>query len=318
LNKRVLIWIFSIFIAFSSVAILTVRAAEGVFGTLPLVNAAGRVECLGIPQQGGDGGFHIVFKLPSNRDYVLESVQFLWKIPEGNPPTTVAGDFHILSQDLMTSQQIALFNNVTVSNTTPQLHTLSPDSNIVMQAGREYVIQFWITNGGGGCTLSMEASDRPPTGDFTFKEYVAPQIGSWIGFQVNATPLGSVDEDSNIVYPPDDRVNWQFGDDVAVIFSVNDSENNPALHVYQPATEGVHPHRPLVITRADLPKPMPPAITTWIAEEGLVNVYVLATGEIQFNIGPTWDGKVRVVIYPDFTGEGAYGYEYNIYDEVVP
>jgi hypothetical protein len=128
-----------------------------------------------------------------------------------------------------------------------------------------------------------------------------------------------IDEDGNvIVHPPDDRVNWQCGDDVAVIFSVNDSENNPALHVYQPAIEGINPHRPLVITRADLPKPMPPAENTWIAGEGLVNAYVLDTGEIQFNIGPTADGKVRVLIFPNFNGEGTYCHESNIYDGVAP
>jgi hypothetical protein len=80
--------------------------------------------------------------------------------------------------------------------------------------------------------------------------------------------------DPNIVYPPDDRVNWQLGDDVALTFSVNNSDNNPASHIYQPATDGVNPNRPLVITRADLPRPMPPAVDTWIAGEGLVNVYV--------------------------------------------
>jgi hypothetical protein len=128
-----------------------------------------------------------------------------------------------------------------------------------------------------------------------------------------------IDEDGNvIVHPPDDRVNWQCGDDVAVIFSVNDSENNPALHVYQPAIEGINPHRPLVITRADLPKPMPPAENTWIAGEGLVNAYVLDTGEIQFNIGPTADGKVQVLIFPNFNGEGTYCHESNIYDGVAP
>jgi hypothetical protein len=124
--------------------------------------------------------------------------------------------------------------------------------------------------------------------------------------------MGSGDPD--IVYPPDDRVNWQLGDDVAVIFSVNNSDNHPALHVYQPATDGVNPNRPLIITHADLPRPMPPAVDIWIAGEGLVNVYVLTTGEIQLNIGPTADGKVRVVIFPNFTGEGAYGYEYNFID----
>jgi hypothetical protein len=45
---------------------------------------------------------------------------------------------------------------------------------------------------------------------------------------------------------------------------------------------------------------------------------VLTTGEIQFNIGPTADGKVRVVIFPDLTGEDAYGYEYNFIDGDAP
>jgi hypothetical protein len=125
--------------------------------------------------------------------------------------------------------------------------------------------------------------------------------------------MGNGSGDPDIVYPPDDRINWQHGDDVAVIYRVNESEKNPAYHVYQPDSDNLN--RPLVINAADFPNPMPPAEDTWIDGEGLVNVYILATGEIQFNIGPTPDGKVRVTIYPDLTGEGVYGYEYNIFDQ---
>ena len=143
------------------------------------------------------------------------------------------------------------------------------------------------------------------------------EFGTIIAQETQHRRCSELNGDDDIVLPPDDRANWQLGDDIAVIYSVNDSQNNPALHIYQPNTEGVNPNRPLVITRADLPRPMPPAQDTWIAGEGLVNVYVLTTGEIQFNIGPTPDGKMRVVIFPDFTGEGAYGYEYFV-DEQTP
>jgi hypothetical protein len=45
-----------------------------------------------------------------------------------------------------------------------------------------------------------------------------------------------------------------------------------------------------------------------IHSEGLFNVYVLPTGEIQVNYGPTAEGKTYVVIMDDIYGGGAYGY----------
>jgi len=302
--------IITILVVVSSAAILTVSAAETLFGNLPLVNSSGSSYCLGW-QTPSDGTWDIQFDIRRGRDYVLDSVQFIWRLPAGKPPTTVSADFHLHSTDYMSAIRLARFNDVTVSSTGQQTYTLRPDRDIVMQGGRRYTVQIWTDEAGGSCSLALPASDTPPTGDFTYVDNIGPQMFRFIGFQLDGTPLGAgsgdepiIDEDGNvIVYSPDDRVNWQCGDDVAVIFKVNDSENNPALHVYQPDTEGVNPHRPLVITRADLPKPMPPAENTWIAEEGLVNVYVLTTGEIQFNIGPTWDGKVRVVIFPDTAGE---------------
>lgn len=45
---------------------------------------------------------------------------------------------------------------------------------------------------------------------------------------------------------------------------------------------------------------------------GEVNVYQLTTGEIQVNVGPDAEGKVRVTIYDAIPPTRVYGYEFNV------
>jgi hypothetical protein len=45
---------------------------------------------------------------------------------------------------------------------------------------------------------------------------------------------------------------------------------------------------------------------------GEVNVYQLTTGELQVNVGPDAEGKVRVTIYDAIPPTRVYGYEFNV------
>jgi hypothetical protein len=45
---------------------------------------------------------------------------------------------------------------------------------------------------------------------------------------------------------------------------------------------------------------------------GEVNVYQLTTGELQVNVGPDAEGKVRVTIYDALPPTRIYGYEFNV------
>ena len=51
-----------------------------------------------------------------------------------------------------------------------------------------------------------------------------------------------------------------------------------------------------------------PSENTLNASVGSVDVYILTTGEIQFNIGPDAEGKQYVLIMSDLSGSDAYGY----------
>ena len=48
--------------------------------------------------------------------------------------------------------------------------------------------------------------------------------------------------------------------------------------------------------------------------DGKYAIYRLDTGEFQVNVGPDRNGDVRVVIFPDLSGKGAYGYQFNVFD----
>ncbi len=107
--------------------------------------------------------------------------------------------------------------------------------------------------------------------------------------------------------PPDNRLNWQFGDDLAVLYVQQDAAGNPALHIYcvNANSAGV---LGLVVTSADLAGiPDPPARNTLVAQSAVcaVSFWVLTTGEYQVNIRNT-AGKVFVIVMQDLAGSGIY------------
>jgi hypothetical protein len=112
---------------------------------------------------------------------------------------------------------------------------------------------------------------------------------------------------------PDNRVNWQHGDLLAVIYPSNDEQGNPALDVYsvtQPS-QGAFLCR---IVQSDLTVPLP-AENKLIKQCGeVVNIYQLTTGEIQFNIGPDAEGKTDVFILDDIDSSRIYPSNFQVWN----
>lgn len=51
---------------------------------------------------------------------------------------------------------------------------------------------------------------------------------------------------------------------------------------------------------------------------GEVSLYLLTTGELQVNVGPDAEGKVRVTIYDGIPPTRVYGYEFNVLEAPTP
>lgn len=114
---------------------------------------------------------------------------------------------------------------------------------------------------------------------------------------------------SSIDYPTKeaDGDNWQYGAaSVAIVFIDYDDDGNPSIDLYDLATESYingFVTADMVQTLMDTP----PLENTLILTFGSISVYVLTTGELQFNM-IDGEGKEYVFILPSLDGEGAYGY----------
>lgn len=101
---------------------------------------------------------------------------------------------------------------------------------------------------------------------------------------------------------PDARFNWGFGDsNVAIVYP-----DAAGLSLYLYAGELYIPN---FLTAADIEAYVdnPPSENTLVASVGAVTVYILTTGEIQFNMTDA-EGKIHVLIMSDLSGNDAYGY----------
>jgi hypothetical protein len=107
-----------------------------------------------------------------------------------------------------------------------------------------------------------------------------------------------------VAMPPDNRFNWQSGDsNIAILYPEGESIG---LYLYDGEQYLAN-----FVSEADLTayEDNAPAENTLLASTGAVSVYVLTTGEIQFNIGPDAEGKQYVLIMSDLSGSDMYGYE---------
>jgi hypothetical protein len=97
--------------------------------------------------------------------------------------------------------------------------------------------------------------------------------------------------------PPDNRLNWQSGDaHIAILFP---TENGIDIFLYESQS-----YISNFITNEDIAAYLenPPSENVLIRSEGLVSVYILTTGEIQFNLGPDAEGKTYTIRIDDLAG----------------
>ncbi|MBI5666420.1 MAG: PKD domain-containing protein [Chloroflexi bacterium] len=99
--------------------------------------------------------------------------------------------------------------------------------------------------------------------------------------------------------PPDERLNWHFGDLEAVVYRVQDDAGKLALHIYgvQGNSRG---YLLLTLPASDLSayQTNPPQENRLVAAEGRVSIYALTTpGQFQINIGPNEEGKTYVLVF---------------------
>lgn len=106
---------------------------------------------------------------------------------------------------------------------------------------------------------------------------------------------------------PDGRVFTGFADNEAVLYPAPGG----GLHLYGVNEDG-EGFYVFSITEADVApwEGNPPAVNTLIksSPDGYYSLYILTTGELQLNIGPDAEGKVRVIIFDDLRPDTIYGY----------
>lgn len=100
--------------------------------------------------------------------------------------------------------------------------------------------------------------------------------------------------DNSFISAPDSRLNWRYGDShIAILYA----GNNGTIHLYDYESD-------LYIydffTVDDIPA-TPPDENLLIRSFGLTSVYILTTGQIQFNLGPDAEGKIWVFIMDDLS-----------------
>ena len=115
--------------------------------------------------------------------------------------------------------------------------------------------------------------------------------------------------------PPDNRINWRMGDDIAAIYRDADDAGNPALSIYEinDAAEGELRFK---VTMADLQPYLdnPPAHNTEIKTAGKVTLYALTSGEFQISLGPNAEGKVYDLIFTTLPIEAFEMFQWSVFD----
>lgn len=105
--------------------------------------------------------------------------------------------------------------------------------------------------------------------------------------------------DNPLMLPPDDRLNWNQGDLVAVAYPGTDHSGAPAIHVYHVNADSLGVFL-FSITQADLAPYQdapPPAVNTVLKTFEDVALYRLVSGEFALVIGPDAEGKNWQMIF---------------------
>jgi hypothetical protein len=130
---------------------------------------------------------------------------------------------------------------------------------------------------------------------FYFGYFTAPHAGDYLYYTyINCYHDGEQNAQSG---PPDNRMNYQSGDaHIAILFP---TENGIDIFVYASGS-----YISNFITNEDIAAYLEnlPSENLLIRSEGLVSVYILTTGQIQFNLGPDAEGKTYTIRMDDLSG----------------
>lgn len=211
---------------------------------------------------------------------------------------------------------------------TPNIGTIQTTSTnlepIYFIAGDE--IQFTFLKSLQGATSVTIKINLAPVFDLALGEsgiYTIPTDGYYIlGFiSDNLTPVkvalacvlydafGGIVKDGKETTenPTYGSTNWQYGAaHIAILFIEYDNEGVPSIGLYDYAAETYYSDF-VTVDMVQALMDAPPLENTLIFTFNNISVYVLTTGEMQFNMTDI-EGKEYVFILPSFTGEGAYGY----------
>ncbi len=132
-----------------------------------------------------------------------------------------------------------------------------------------------------------------------------------VSYSIAAYPDGDSGGDS--VVPPDNRLNWRWGDHLAVIYPAGDADH-PMLQIFGVGEDSRGYHM-LNITPDDFAPFIdnPPAENTLITDAGLVKVYALSSGEFQISIGPDADGSMYDFVFNGLPVESWQEFSWSIF-----
>lgn len=139
-------------------------------------------------------------------------------------------------------------------------------------------------NGGGGWTAPGDMPRVFVSATANGVTVIAPTIiidcttGT---YTIQAASSSGEEEASSIVYPPDNRINWQFGDLYGILYRGTDSTGNPAIDLY--CYDGERSWHEMQINEANMSDGMR-------ANDCDVTAYTLPDGSLQININ--YDGKL--------------------------
>lgn len=113
------------------------------------------------------------------------------------------------------------------------------------------------------------------------------QGGDNFGIEADFLTFDLLVDGKPVVYPPDSRINWQYGDLYAVLYHALDEKGNPAVHVY--CAEGGVFNLVMIVSEATIHNEM---------RARACDVFVYIIGEqIQVNIH--FDGKLYEIVADD-------------------
>jgi hypothetical protein len=170
-----------------------------------------------------------------------------------------------------------------------------------------------LSDSGFLATPQSVSFTAPTTGDYDYRFTLTSVTTVAISCVL---PASATSAGSSLGVPPDDRLNWRYGDLMDVVYLRRDSQDNPALHVYTVNANSVGVIV-CTVTHEDATPFVdnPPAQNTFIrACDAHSSIYYLTSDELQMNIGPDAEGKVYVLVFDSTTLQPVHRYAFNAFE----